>query len=136
MSRLVFVSQRLTVAAYGAVVEFAPWRTRVTPFFEAGIGGYLLYLDPEKSNGFEKFHDFAATVGGGLDIPIREGTAFRVHVRDLILTGWERDHLNAVDPSTANTRFPDLVPVPPEADSVLHNLWISIGFTFAPGAAR
>lgn len=135
-ARLVFVSQRVTVALYGAVVQFAPVRERISPFVEGGVGGYLLYLDPERSNGFEKFNDIAFTVGGGLDIPIGGSTGFRIHVRDVILTGWERERLNAVDPQFANTRFPDLVAVPPAESATLHNLWLSLGFTFVPGGAR
>jgi hypothetical protein len=133
-ARLVFVSQRLTVSQYAAVVEFHPVTGgRVSPFLEGGLGGYVLYLDPERSNSARRFHDLAALVGGGLEIPIGTATGFRLHVRDMILTGWDRDRLNVVSPEEATTRFPDLVPVPPEASSTLHNLWLSVGFLFRAG---
>ena len=135
-SRLVFVNQRLTMALFGAVVEVRPVESRLSPFLEGGLGAYVLYLDPAKSNGAERFTDLSLTLGGGIEIPIAAAAGLRLHLRDVILTGWDRERLNAVDPAFENTRFPDLVPAPPDASETLHNLWLSVGFSFRPGGPR
>ena len=127
------VTQPITVLTGGlnARAEFAVG-TRLTPFLMGGVGMYKVYLDPQAASGHETFNGLLLNIGGGVNVSIREGIGLQLDVRDHIYTGYERDDLSPIAPQFRATRFVDDVPAPPEAKETVHNIVLSLGFSFRP----
>lgn len=144
---LTLVNQRLTVLQYSIEGAWAPSFARLSPFVNAGIGGYTVYLDAPKADfagvsGFDSFTDLRFSIGVGLDFALGEASGIRLEVRDQIFTGWDRNKLNPVqgEPTLIRnfqtTLFPDLLPKPPDESETLNNFMVSLGFNFVPGGSR
>ena len=109
---------------------------RITPFLSAGIGYYVLDLDPQVETRPERSGGISGNVGAGLLFRLGEQVGIQLEVRDLIFTGFERDDLNPVSAAFGNTRFPEDFAPPPEAKETTHNLRFGIGFSFVPRARQ
>ena len=148
------VSQRVTVAHY--VAEFGyrlggrpqsatargfDWRA-ASAEINAGIGGYAIWEDPEQSYVNVNFHENslhaqpALSFGAGLGIPLPRNTTLRVRLDDLVFLRYDREWLNLHDPLFSEELFFDRQPNPPAAKSTVHNLRLSLQFSFLPGAER
>lgn len=141
LQELTLINQRLTVIQYTAEGQFAFAVGRIAPFVVGSVGGYTVYKEASKSDfagttGFERFGDLMFSVGLGLDFLLAAGSGFRIEVRDLVYTGWDRAQLNPVRPEFQTELFPDLLPAAPGESDTLHNFMLAIGFVFVPGGAR
>ena len=140
---LVFeVSQRVTMAQYGAElgwrlggVDGAGWRG-ISPEVSVGLGGYSFWLDPEQNRENRVRSRLAYTLGAGLGIPTGRGTTLRFRVDDLVLTSFNREWFSLHDPLFAEELFRNPTTQPPAPKNTVHNLRLSMQFSFFPGAAQ
>jgi hypothetical protein len=145
---LVFeVSQRVTMVHYGAELGFraggAAGPTRglmdlraIALEVSGGIGGYAFYEDPEQNRRNEVHAKPALSLGGGLGIPMPGNAMLRFRVDDLIFTGFDREWFSLHDPLFAEELFQNPERTPPAPKSTVHNLRLSVQFSFVPGAGR
>jgi opacity protein-like surface antigen len=131
-AELSVVSQRVTVLMYGVEGTFRFGVGRLQPYVGAGAGAVTVNADPQQSNANASFTHPSFQVGGGLGWRTSENTAVTLDVRDYVFTSWNREQLNAVDPSFQNTIFPAANVNPPAAKSTLNNIRLALGFTFVP----
>jgi opacity protein-like surface antigen len=131
-AELSVVSQRVTVLMYGVEGTFRFGVGRLQPYVGAGAGAVTVNADPQQSNANASFTHPSFQVGGGLGWRTSENTALTLDVRDYVFTSWNREQLNAVDPSFQNTIFPAANGNPPAAKSTLNNIRLALGFTFVP----
>ena len=150
------VSQRVTMAHYVAEVGYRfggrardvgagrrgfDWRT-ATAEVNAGFGGYAFWEDPEQSYQNLNYHEDALhaqpalSFGGGLGIPMPRNTTLRIRLDDLVFLRYDREWFNLHDPLFSEELFSDRQPTPPAARSTVHNLRLSVQFSFLPGAGR
>jgi hypothetical protein len=128
-------TQPVTVVDVGiGGVAQLPGVSRLTPFVNAGVGSYTIYLDPQSNSRPSKFSRMSLSVGGGLKLALGRFGGLQLDVRDLIMTDYKRDRLNPTEPRFANVLFLDDLPQPPAAKSTVHNIQVSLGFTFRPTA--
>jgi len=144
---LVFeVSQRVTMANYGAELG---WRVGggdadspstglrgVAAEVSAGVGGYAFWLDPEQTRTNSIRSKLAYTLGAGIGVPLRGGTTLRVRADDLIFTGFDRNWFSLHDPLFAEELFQNPERQPPAPKNTVHNLRLSMQFSFFPGVSR
>ena len=125
------VSQRVTVMMYGLQGQYGFDIGRIAPFIQGGIGAVTVNTDPQQNTGNKSFSNSAAHVGGGLAFSVGQGRV-SLDVRDHMFFSWKRDKLNPVGVANQNTLFPSANGNPPAAKGSLHNLRVSLGFTFTP----
>lgn len=119
-----------------------------------GVGAYVLYTDPQISGaptstgGPITLSDFLFSFGGSVQFRVSENSGIELSVRDVVFTGYERELLYplreairvcnfgstlfARSEACQNERFPELNPVPPEEKSTVHNVILSLAFSFLP----
>lgn len=141
------VSQRVTMAHYGVELGFraggANDTTRrssalrgIALEVSGGVGGYAFYEDPEQNRRNEVHAKPAFSLGGGIGIPMPANTMLRLRVDDLIFTGFDREWFSLHDPLFAEELFQNPERTPPAPKSTVHNLRLSVQFSFVPGAGR
>lgn len=147
------VSQRVTMAHYaieaGYRIGGAPRRTEGRTTMERlldwraasaeaslGLGGYAFWEDPEQNHRNEVHAHPAISLGAGLGIPLPRNTTLRLRADDLILTRYDREWFSLYDPLFSEELFPNPMTPPPAAKSTIHNMRLSIQFSFVPGAER
>ena len=108
---------------------------RFTPFLVGGLGVYTLYLNPQVNASPRRLSNMSANIGGGVDLLLGRSGSVQIGLRDLILTSFRRDFLNPSEPRFFERRFVEDLPTPPPAKSTVHNLQLTIGFSFRPGTA-
>ena len=106
-----------------------------SPYLLAGVGGYILFLDPQVSGrdrGTNKIQRMSVNFGGGVNVRLGDRASIMVDVRDMVWRNWNRNDLNPLAPSARNTRF--LEDFPPNVKPKTHvgNILMQIGFTFVP----
>ena len=57
-----------------------------------------------------------------------------MRVDDVIFLRYDRDRLSLSDPLFAEDLFPNPDPVPPAAKRTVHNVRLSVVFSYVPGA--
>lgn len=140
------VSQRVTMAHYGLEVGFRTggattarnildWRGLALEA-SGGVGGYAFYEDPEQNHRNEVHSKMAFSLGGGIGVPMPGNSMLRFRLDDLIFTGFDREWFSLHDPLFAEELFPNPVKTPPAPKSTVHNLRLSVQFSFLPGAGR
>lgn len=108
---------------------------RFSPFITGGVGVYTLYLNPQVSRSPRRHSAMSANFGGGIDLNVGKGAGIQLAVRDLVLNKFRRSFMNPTDPRFTEIRFnEDIAPIPP-AKSTIHNLQVSLGFSFRPSAS-
>lgn len=143
---LVFeVSQRVTVANYGAELGWRvggggagaiPGLSAATLDLSAGAGGYAIWMDPEQNRGNKVHARPALSFGAGVGVPLRGATSIRVRLDDLVFLRYNRQWLSLHDPLFAEELFPNPTTTPPAAKSTVHNLRLSMQFSFFPGTGQ
>lgn len=119
------------LTAHGTLPTFG----RVAPYILGGVGYSTLYLDPQTEGRDERIGLVSFQVGGGADLRLSNSAGIRIEARDLGFLGYDRERLNPVNPAyQAYNRFQDVLPerTPSKKDGTMHNLVLSIGFTFTP----
>lgn len=107
----------------------------VSPYLLAGVGGYILFLDPQvsgRTGGTNKIQRMSINLGGGVKVRLGDRAAVVLDVRDMVFRNFNRQDLNPLAPAARNTRF--LEDFPPSVKPKLHvgNILMQIGFTFVP----
>ncbi|MDQ6635077.1 MAG: outer membrane beta-barrel protein [Gemmatimonadota bacterium] len=128
---LLKVTQPITIvdANVGAMLRLPG---RLTPYLLGAIGQYVMYLDPQVNSGSKKFTHTSGTLGGGFLYHVTDVTGLQLDLRDLIFTKYDRERLRPTQARFANTRFPEDVPTLPASKATVHNLMVSLGFSFTP----
>ncbi|HEY3215132.1 MAG TPA: hypothetical protein VGK93_01430 [Candidatus Eisenbacteria bacterium] len=52
--------------------------TRVRPYLEAGLGIYMVDFEKIQTGGAASFANLGSNLGVGLDVPVEEGSGFRL----------------------------------------------------------
>lgn len=125
------VTQPLNVLDIGGTATAQMDIGRLSPYLTGGVGAYRIFLDPQVSNGSKSFSRMSMTFGGGFLMNFGGQTAIMLDVRDVIFTDFRRDRLGRV--TSSSMKFAEDLDIPPAAKSTLHNLALSIGFSFTPG---
>lgn len=130
-TRLFHVGQDLSILTYSALLKAGFPVGRLTPYAAGGVGGWTFLLDPQSNDRPTRMSDVLFELGGGLHFGVGETVGIRLDVRDLIFTGYERDDLYPVHERFQSDVF--LEPLPPEAKSTVHNIRLSVGFSYLVG---
>lgn len=141
------VSQRLTMATYGAEVGYRFGGGEAAAGLlggiraaaldvSAGIGGYAFWEDPEQNRANEVHSKLAYSLGAGVGVPVAGNAFIRLRADDHIFTGYDREWFSIHDPLFSEELFGHLQRTPPEAKRTIHNLRLSVQFSFYPGAER
>jgi hypothetical protein len=150
------VGQNITVLHYGlnGVFQLGSDASRMAPYLAAGIGGHTLYLDPQENNGATRDNGIHFQAGGGLRFGLGEASGLQIDARDMIYLDFDREGLNPIPArfrnrqviGTANCTpeangttcllYPAFENDVPDAKSTLHNIRLSLAFTYTPGASR
>lgn len=139
------VAQQVTQVTYSVVLSAGKPFGKLYGYALAGVGGYTFFLDPQVMSDVQQLG--APSSISGLLLPLGIGASyaigptlgFRLEARDEILTGFDRDDLNPVEPRFQNTCevrnfcIPEANGSPPPEKSTSHNLRFMIGFEFLPG---
>lgn len=128
------VQQPLSIldAAVTATARFPVGR--FSPFVTGGIGSYKIYMDPQANSAPNSFSRMSLQVGGGVNVGLGRRSGLILEVRDLIYTDFRRNRLNPnTNQALVNTRFNEDVPALSAAKTTLHNIVVSLGFSFSPG---
>jgi hypothetical protein len=133
------VTQPVSVTTAELAATFrAPLSGRITPFAKAGAGVYTLYMDPQVVAGRRTFSRLSSTIGAGFNVRVGNSSGITFDVRDMILTKYRRDRLNATDSRFAGgRRFAEDFPAAIAPKETVHNIAFNIGFSFVPrGSAQ
>lgn len=130
-------SQPLTLFDAGLQAHATlPVLGRLAPYAVGGVGYYTLYMDPQTTGEDRRLARMSLQVGAGADVRITDRAGIRLEVRDLVMTGYDRDRLNPVNQQSfdAYRRFSAVLPARTESEkgAAMNNLMFSIGFTFTP----
>lgn len=126
------VSQRVTEYTYGVHASGMLPMGRLTPFAIAGAGRYMFTMDPQATGGARRYSGPLFLLGGGVNVPLGDVAGFTFDVRDVILTSFERERLDATDPLFRDTRFDAIPAGKPAPRSTVHNIRVSLGVSFVP----
>lgn len=127
------IDMDVNFATYAATARLGTNLGSLSPYVSGGVGGWLIFLDPEQNNGPGTHGDLMLEVGGGASYAISSRAGLRVDVRDQIFTGYDRDILNPINPRFQTTEgFEDEIAAKPDEQSTIHNFRIALGFTFIP----
>lgn len=126
------VSQRMTQYTYGIQGQ-ATLRIRgASPYVSAGLGRYTFTLDPQAVGTTERYSGPLFSIGTGINVPVGSRSGISIDLRDVILSSFERDRLDATDPFLRDARFDAVAAGKPDARSLVHTLRLSIGVSFVP----
>jgi len=134
-------NQRVTLGTYGvdAGVRFGGGDRRglfgmpeVTA--SVGAGFYSVWLDPERTRGNNVRGGISYSFGGGIAIPAGTSTSIGLRIDDVILTNYYRSWLSLSDPLFSDDLFPNPAATAPPEETTVHNLRMTISFSFVPGA--
>lgn len=121
------------------------------PRFQAGIGAYSLYLDPQQNEGPIRQTELLLSFGGAMTFNISGSSSVEISAHDYIWTSYDRDLLHPIFDRTCresgerqfrgtvcpNERFPFIDPEFTESDfpdpsDTIHNLVFTASFSFSP----
>ena len=135
---LFLVRQPVTLFDAGLTAQATlPTLGRLAPYVVGGAGYSTLYLDPQTEGRDERIGLMSFQAGIGADVRISNNAGIRLEARDLGFFGYDRERLNPVsDQYRAYNRFAEILPgrTASKKDGTMHNLVLSIGFTFTPAA--
>ena len=142
-SRVYNVGQELSVAHYGLNLQFdvSP-SSRYRPYVSGGAGGYTVYLSPQAADAPQRNNGLMVQAGGGINFALTEAAGVALDVRDIIYMDYDREELNPIRPEHRNRnadgsfKFPAAESNLGEAKSTLHNVRLTLGFSYVPGASR
>ena len=142
-TRIFNVGQELSVAHYGANLQFDVSPTsRFRPYLSGGAGGYTIYLSPQAADAPQRNSGLMFQAGGGINFALTEAAGIALDVRDIVYTDYDREELNPIRPVHRNLnedgtyKFPGAQEDLPEAKSTLHNVRLTLGFSYVPGVSR
>lgn len=138
-TRVRHVGQTVNALNYGAVVtaDVLP-ASALSLYLSGGGGGYRLFLDAQANEGAVRMDGWMAQLGGGIRYAITEAAGLHLDARDVIYGDFDREMLNPVDERQRCVQNQldlcglgdlDLT----EAKSTLHNLRVTLGFSYVPG---
>jgi outer membrane protein W len=142
--RVYEVGQTVAAFQYNASlrVDLLPGGT-LNPYLVGGGGMYSIYLSGEANDGATRITNPMAQIGGGVEYAITEATGIRLDVRDMVYTSWDREVLNPIRMAHRNCselsgcRVPSAERSNPvDHQDTIHNIRVSLGFTYIPGARR
>ncbi|MBI4546235.1 MAG: outer membrane beta-barrel protein [Gemmatimonadetes bacterium] len=143
-SRVYNVGQRLNVLHYGGslLVDLLPGN-QVGPYLTGGAGGYSIYLEGNANDGFGRVSGLMFAAGGGIRLALTGNAGLQLDARDLIYTDLDREELNPIRPEHRNCqpergcRFPGAEdPGLPAPETTVHNIRVTLGFSYVPGQTR
>lgn len=150
---LVALKQPVAVFQYQAVATLGTSLSggSIYPYFQGGIGGYTLYLDPQQNESATRETNLLLSFGGSVKFSVSGSSSIEVSVFDYIWTSYDRDALDPQFDRTCresgerqfrgtvcpNERFPFLDPELSDSDwsepsETLHNIVLTASFSFVP----
>lgn len=131
-SRITLVGQELSIMSLGLRAELhVPLSgDSIRAYGVAGGGAYSIFLDPQSNRRSERITKPGLLAGAGLDFTFGSDMGLRLELRDLIMTGYDRERLRLVDERFESKYFvrPDV----PDPKSTIHNLALVVGFIYVP----
>jgi len=138
-TRIYRVGQEVGTLHYGLSVLLEPGRGRVAPYLIGGAGGYALYLETQINDGPRRVDGLMFHGGGGLRFELGASTGIELDVRDFVYTDYDREQLNPIRVAHRNrqpdgsVRFPGEEADVPAPKTTVHNVRLSVGFSYRPG---
>lgn len=144
-SLLFQAGQQATQVTYGALLSLGAPLGRLYVYGQGGLGGYTYFMDDQvvrdlvQSGGKRSTTGVMIPVGAGVSYSVSSLVGIRIEVRDEILTDFDREDFNPVEPQFQNTCEVENFCIleangtPPEPSSTVHNFRFNIGFEFTPG---
>ncbi len=126
------VAQNVSLLQYGAQAMLSFATGRVHPYLFGGGGFYTMFLDSRQNEANRNFTKPMAIGGGGVDLAVSETIGFRLEARDLYMRNYDR---NRLDPTVSYSRDQlvfNALPLPDKTSSALHNLQMSLVFSYIP----
>lgn len=124
-------AEHVTSYAVGVQARLSRPLGRITPHVLGGLGYYAFTLDPEQNRSDRSNGGLTLGLGAGATYGLGERAGVIVELRDLVFFDYDRDWFNLSDPLFTETRFPE--PAPPPKESTIHNLRLTVGFSYVPG---
>ena len=115
-------------------VEGRPGLRDLRVSLSAGAGFWAVWLDPERTRGNNGRGGSAFPLGAELTIPVGRFTSIGARIDDVILTYYDRNMLSLSDPLLSEDLFTNPIVDPPPAKSTIHNMRLTLAFSFVPGA--
>lgn len=141
-TRIRHIGQSVNALNYGAVVtaDVLP-ASALSLYLSGGGGGYRLFLDAQANEGPVRMDGWMAQLGGGIRYAITESAGLHLDARDIIYGDYDREMLNPVDERQRCVQDElDLCGLSDldltEAKSTLHNLRVTLGFSYVPGLGQ
>jgi hypothetical protein len=98
----------------------------------AGAGFHSMWLDPEQTRRNRVVGGTSFLLGAGLSVPLGNTAAVQLRVDDMILGGYDRNDLSLADPLFYEDLFPNPVEAPPPEKQTLHNMRLTLSFSYVP----
>lgn len=134
---LYVVNQQVTAFDYSLQAEYRMPMDRFEPFVQGGVGGYTIFpnsrAQPQSDRSRDQMSGALFSLGGGVSVALGENSRVMLAASDRIYTGYDREELSVSDRLLREDRFVNPLPSIPEAQSTIHNLRFSLGFSFIPG---
>lgn len=99
----------------------------------AGAGFWAIWLDPERTKGNNGHGGLAFPLGVDLSVPVGRGASIGARVDDVILTNFYRSMFSLSDPLLAEDLFENPLKDPPPPKTNIHNMRLTLAFSFVPG---
>jgi hypothetical protein len=130
------VSQRITSYTIGAhAVATAPLG-RFAPYGLIGIGRSFLEMDPQTTGTTTRSSGPMFSLGGGINILLRQNSGITFDIRDVVFTNFDREVLNGTDPLFRDDRVDQTPSGIPGKKSTIHNIRLSVGVSFVPDSKQ
>jgi hypothetical protein len=126
------VVQPLNIFDAGAIATLHRSFGSLTPFVNAAVGAYKIYLDPQAVDGSKSFSRMFIGIGGGAEWEVSKSASLQFGLTDHMYQNFDRERLRPTAARFANTRFVEDVPTAPASSKTLHNLMFSVGFSYTP----
>lgn len=131
----VVVNQPVSAVHYGGRLEVGRFAGRLQPYAAAGAGGYTLFLNSQQHDQQETVSGISLQAGAGIRFGLTESSSLVLDARDVVYLSFDPNELSVVEERFENDRFPELNPEPLE-EGTMHNIRLTLGFTFLPGEGR
>jgi opacity protein-like surface antigen len=111
--------------------------SKIQPYATGGVGGYIVFMDPQTMRGDKRMSGMAFNAGAGLLYQFSDRAGVALDLRSNTYTSYDRTELDPRDNLLTQARvegtlFREDFPLPPATKSTVTNFSLSIGFQYVP----
>lgn len=129
-------AQIVTNYVFGLQARLSKSFSRLTPHAVGGIAYYAFNLAAEQNRSDESRDGLSFSLGAGATYGLSSSAGLSFEIRDVVLLDYDRDWFDLSDPLFSEPRFPQPGGEPPPKESTIHNLRLTVGFSYIPGGSR